>query len=144
MARLIEFVGNHWPLFVALFAILGLLAHNLLTGSKGQVTPLEATQLINHEDAVVVDVRPLADFNKGHIIGAINLPANGFAQQIKTLERYKDRPIILSCRSGAQSSVAAKELQKAGFERVYNLRGGILAWQNANLPVTRKGKKKKA
>ena len=143
MARLIEFVGNHWPLFVALFAILGLLAHNLITGNQGQVTPLEATQLINHEDAVVVDVRPLADFNKGHIIGAINLPANGFAQQIKTLERYKDRPIIVSCRSGAQSSVATRQLSKAGFERVFNLRGGILAWQNANLPLTRKGKQKK-
>ncbi len=144
MARLIEFVGNHWPLFVALFAILGLLIHNLITGDKGQVPPLEATQLINHDDAVVVDVRPLADFNKGHIINAINLPANGFAQQIKTLERYKDRPIIVSCRSGAQSATAAKQLRKAGFEKVYNLRGGILAWQNANLPVTRKGKKKKA
>jgi rhodanese-related sulfurtransferase len=140
MDQIIEFAGNHLGLVVALVVILTLLVQNLIGGGGGKdaVDPARATDLINHEDAVVVDVRPMADFNQGHIIGAINIPSNGFANQLKQLERHKAKPIIVSCRSGAQSAQACATLRKAGFEKVHNLRGGILAWQNANLPVTRK------
>lgn len=141
MDQIVEFVGNHWLLFFALGVILGLLTVNLLSGSKGNLEPHAATALINHKDAVVVDVRPAADFSKGHIINAINIPMNGFSKQIATLEKHKDQPIIITCRSGAQSSQACSQLRKQGFSEVFNLHGGILAWQNANLPVTRKKKK---
>jgi rhodanese-related sulfurtransferase len=87
---------------------------------------------------VVIDVRPLADFVQGHIINAINIPMNGFKNQIGTLHKHQGRPIIVNCRSGSQSAMACNQLRKAGFQEVYNLRGGILAWQSANLPVTRK------
>jgi len=140
MEQFVEFAGNHQILFLALGVILGLLTYSLLVGNKGSVDPADATAKINHQDAVVVDVRPVADFDKGHIINAINIPANGFAKQIGTLEKYKDRPIIVSCRSGAQSSSACSQLRKQGFAEVYNLRGGVLAWQNANLPITKKKK----
>ncbi len=140
MEQLIEFAGNHWQLFAALAVILILLAQNLMSGlgGKGAVDPSGAIELINREDAVVVDVRPMADFSAGHIVKSINIPMNGFQNQIGQLEKHKDKPIIISCRSGAQSSVACKQLRNQGFERVYNLHGGILAWQNANLPMTRK------
>jgi rhodanese-related sulfurtransferase len=88
----------------------------------------------------VVDVRPTADFAKGHIINAVNIPINGLAKQMGTLEKLKSQPIIVCCRSGAQSSQAGVQLRKQGFGEVYNLRGGILAWENANLPLTRKKK----
>jgi rhodanese-related sulfurtransferase len=140
MAQLVEFVGNHWILVLSLLVILGLLVHNLLLGNKGSVDPVAATGMINHQDAVVVDVRPTADFSKGHIINALNLPMNGFGKQIATLDKFRSKPIIVTCRSGAQSGQACGQLRKQGFEQVYNLRGGILAWQNANLPVTRKKK----
>lgn len=140
MDQIIEFAGNHLGLVIALVVILTLLIQNLISGGGGRdsVDPARATELINHDDAVVVDVRPMADFNQGHIIGAINIPSNGFANQLKQLERHKAKPIIVSCRSGAQSAQACATLRKAGFEKVHNLRGGILAWQSANLPVTRK------
>jgi rhodanese-related sulfurtransferase len=140
MDQIIEFAGNHLELVAALVVILVLLAQNLIAGGTGRdaVDPVRATELINHEDAAVVDVRPMADFHQGHIIGAINIPMNGFANQLKQLEKHKNRPIVVNCRSGAQSAAACKTLRKQGFEKVYNLRGGILAWQNANLPVTRK------
>jgi rhodanese-related sulfurtransferase len=140
MDQIIEFAGNHLGLVIALVVILTLLIQNLVSGGGGKdaVDPARATELINHENAVVVDVRPMADFNQGHIIGAINIPSNGFANQLKQLERHKSRPIIVSCRSGAQSAQACAVLRKAGFEKVHNLRGGILAWESANLPVTRK------
>lgn len=137
--QLIEFVVNHWVLFVALVAILGLLTHNLLAGSKGSVDPVEATELINRRDAVVVDVRPSADFAKGHIINAISIPMNGFKKQIPTtLQKHKGKPIVTVCRSGSQSSMACQQLRKQGFEEVFNLRGGLLSWESANLPLTRK------
>jgi len=136
--QLIEFVTNHWVLFTALVVILGLLTHNLLLGNKGSVDPVAATDMINRRDAVVVDVRSAADFAKGHIINAINIPMNGFKKQIPTLQKNKGKPIVITCRSGSQSSMACQQLRKEGFEEVHNLRGGILAWESANLPLTRK------
>ncbi|NCA69400.1 MAG: rhodanese-like domain-containing protein [Sphingobacteriia bacterium] len=136
--QLVEFIGNHWYLFLALVVILGLLTHNIIVGGKGTVDPLQATEMINHQNAMVVDVRPAADFAKGHIINALNIPMNGFKNQIGTLNKHQTRPIIINCRSGAQSAIACGQLRKAGFEQVFNLRGGIMAWESANLPLTRK------
>lgn len=136
--QLVEFVGNHWLLFLALVVILGLLAYDLIVGSKGSLDPLQATELMNRRDAVVVDVRPAADFVQGHIINATNIPMNGFKNQMGVLNKFKGRPIIVNCRSGATSSMACGHLRKAGFEEVYNLRGGIMAWEAASLPLTRK------
>jgi rhodanese-related sulfurtransferase len=137
-AQLIEFVGNHWYLFLALGVILGLLTYNLLVGDKGSVDPSGATALINQKDAAVVDVRPAADYAKGHIINAVNIPMNGFKNQTAALSKYKEKPVIITCRSGAQSQAACNVLRKAGFPEVYNLKGGVLAWESANLPLTRK------
>ncbi len=142
MEQIVEFAGNHLVLVAALVVTLFLLIQNFLAdmGGKGTVTPQEATELINRKDAVVVDVRPIGDFSNSHIINSINIPSSSLKNQLTQLEKYKDKgvPIIVACRSGAQSSVACSTLTKNGFEEVYNLKGGILAWQSANLPVSRK------
>lgn len=140
MEQLIEFAGNHLALVAALVVILFLLTQNILAdmGGKGAITPQQATEFINRKDAIVVDVRPIADFSKAHIINSINIPSSSLKSQLTQLDKHKDSPIIVACRSGAQSSVACKTLTSNGFEEVYNLKGGILAWQNANLPVSRK------
>lgn len=137
-SQLIEFAGNHWYLFLALVVILGLLTYNLTLGDRGSIDPLGATEMINHKEATVIDVRPAADFAKGHIINAVNIPMNGFKNQMAVLAKYKGKPIIVNCRSGAQSAAACSQLRKEGFADVYNLKGGILSWQAANLPLTRK------
>ncbi len=138
LEQLVEFIGNHPFLFLALAVILGLLAYNLIVGSRGSLDPLQATEMINHRDALVIDVRPAADFTKGHIINALNIPINGFKNQLGTLTKHKGKPIIVNCRSGSQSAMACNHLRKAGFEEVFNLRGGIMAWESASLPLTRK------
>ncbi|MCG6861638.1 MAG: rhodanese-like domain-containing protein [Chromatiaceae bacterium] len=140
--QLIEFIGNHWMLFAALAAIVALLVHNFLVSGKGSLDPVGATDLINHKDALVLDVRPVADFEQGHIINAHNIPMNGFKKQIGTLQKHKDRHILVTCRSGSQSSMACQQLRKDGFGDVYNLRGGVLAWQSANLPLSKKKTKR--
>ena len=137
MEQLIEFAGNHVALVAALCVVSALLTVSLLQGRKFSVDPVTATQMINREDAVVVDVRPMADFNKGHIVNAVSAPLNGFKNQIKSLEKHKDKPIIIGCRSGNQSQAACRDLRKAGFEKVYNLRGGLHAWEAHNLPISR-------
>lgn len=141
LEQLIEFSGNHMMLVSGLIISLLLLGQNLLAGNKGNITAVQATEMINHQNAVVVDVRPAADYTAGHIINSINIPATNLTKQVNQLSKYKGRPIIMSCRSGAQSSVACKQLIKEGFEDVHNLKGGILGWQSENLPVTTKKSK---
>jgi len=139
LERLPEFATNHLYLFAALGLVSALLIYNLVSGmDKSSIHPFQATAKINQEEAVIVDVRPMADFSAGHIINSINIPMNGFNNQINRLEKHRNKPIIVTCRSGAQSSSACKQLHKEGFEKVFNLKGGILAWQDANLPVSRK------
>jgi rhodanese-related sulfurtransferase len=140
MEQILEFAGNHTLLVTAFVVILAALAWNLASdpGGKNSVDPTKATELINHEDAVVVDVRSIAEFGKGHIINAVNIPLNGFKDQLKQLEKHRDKPIVVCCQSGSRSGTAVRILQKEGFAQAKNLRGGMLAWSNANLPVRHK------
>lgn len=137
-AQLIEFAGNHWELVLIFIGILALLSYDLMLGDQGSLDPLEAVTVINRQDAAVVDVRSMEEFTKGHIVNAINIPMNSFVKQLGILEKYKERPIVVNCNSGGQSAQACNQLRKRGFKQVYNLRGGILAWENADLPVIRK------
>ncbi len=139
MHQLLEFAGNHLALVITFFGLAAALAWNLFFDpvAKSAVTPLQGTAMINHDNAVVLDVRSIAEFNKGHVVNAVNIPLNGLAKQLQQLEKYKDRPIIVACRSGSRSATAAKMLMKQGFSRVHNLRGGMMAWENAGLPLKR-------
>ncbi len=138
LARLLEFAGNH-PILVSAF--LGTLALFLfLEGSRRGVRavgPLEATRLNNHENAVFLDIREDAEFRAGHIPGAIHIPLKQLAERAGELEKFRDRPIIACCRTGNRSSAVKGILARHGIETVYNLDGGITAWQNANLPVNK-------
>ncbi|MCB1761375.1 MAG: rhodanese-like domain-containing protein [Gammaproteobacteria bacterium] len=141
MQQFLEFVANHPMLFAALGLVTVLLIINLITGmDKSAIDPHQATTMINQEDALVVDVRPMTDFSAGHVINAINIPINGLKNQLNRLEKHRNKPIIVACRSGTQSGSVCKQLRKEGFEKVFNLKGGILAWQGANLPISRKNK----
>jgi len=140
MEQLIEFSSNHALLMIAFMAIAGALTWNVFFDpvSKGAVSPIEGTALMNHENALVLDTRSMTEFKTGHIVDAINIPLNNLGKQLNTLEKHKDRPIIICCRSGSRSAMACKTLKKSGFENVHNLKGGMMAWENASLPVKRK------
>jgi rhodanese-related sulfurtransferase len=139
--QFLQFVGNHAGLFAALGAIAALLGwtglHGRLQGVKS-VSPAEATLLINHEDAVVIDVRDPHELKDGTILSSIHVPIGQLKDSLGKLEKYKERPVIVGCRSGSRSYSACATLARAGFSRVYNLRGGVMAWQNASLPLVRK------
>jgi rhodanese-related sulfurtransferase len=107
-----------------------------LTGLN-QVGPAEATRLIN-DDALVLDVREDKEWSEGHIPNAKHIPLGQLSTRISELEKYKGRPIVVSCRSGHRSASACRTLKKNGFEHAHNLSGGIIAWEQASLPVTKK------
>lgn len=140
MERFPEFVANHLFLFSLLLAILTLLLWNLfgdaLSGVK-MLQPAEVTRLMNNEDAVVLDIRSESDFEGGHIINAMNIPQAQLPEQLDKLKPHKDKGIIFCCASGGVAPKEARKLMNEGYAKVYCLKGGILAWQNASLPLTR-------
>lgn len=109
------------------------------SGAK-EVSVGDATLMINRQNAVVLDVRTPAEFAAGHIADAINVPADKIVDRSNELERFKGRPVIVTCQSGNRSSSGCNALRKLGFDQVFNLAGGLGAWQQAGMPV-RKGSK---
>ncbi len=141
MQQVIEFAGNHLMLVAAFFVVLAMLIHNeinRLTRGFKDISPTDVTRLMNHETAVLVDIRTAAENREGHIINSKHIPTAELNKRIDELEKHKQDHVIAYCRSGSRSVAACKMLKKMGFENVHNLGGGIMAWQNANLPVTSK------
>jgi rhodanese-related sulfurtransferase len=99
------------------------------------VNTLEATQLINRQDALVVDVREQAEYAQSHILNARLLPLSQLEARMADIEKFKDKPVIVYCATGNRSSAAAAALRKSGFSNVSNLSGGFAAWRQAGLPV---------
>ena len=115
-----------------------LLVSVVRSGGKG-VSVTEATLLINREDALVLDVRETSEWSAGHIPNARHIALGQLGKHMSELEKFKNRPGIICCASGNRSSSACGTLKLAGFERVFNLSGGLSAWTGAGLPVTTKG-----
>ena len=135
-----EFIANHLFLFSLLAAILALLAWNLFGNAVSgiiDIAPMEATRMMNHEKAVVLDLRADDEFADGHIINAIHVPAEKLQEQTEVLEKYRKRPLILTCKHGTDSVRAARILKYKQFEKIYCLKGGVQAWRSANLPLVR-------
>jgi rhodanese-related sulfurtransferase len=100
-----------------------------------EVGALQAVQLLNRKDAVMIDVREPAEFNAGHAPNARNIPLAQLDKRIGELEKFKNRPAVIVCQTGGRSHAATSALKKAGFTEVVVLAGGIGAWQQANMPV---------
>jgi rhodanese-related sulfurtransferase len=129
-------IDNVFPISIAFLSGMMLfwsMFGNRIRGIK-EVDCVAATQLINHKNALVLDVREDAEFKAGHVINAKLLPLGKLNERVGELEKYRDKPVVVVCRSGARSANACALLGKQGFAEVYNLSGGMIAWQKANLP----------
>lgn len=137
-----EFVQNN-ILLIAITVVSGIMLFlpSVRRSGGDNIDPTEATLLINREDALVIDVRESAEYVSGHIPQARNIPLSKFAERVGELDGFKDKPVIVNCRSGHRSSNACSQLKKHGFTRIYNLDGGVGAWEQAGLPLSRKGSK---
>ncbi len=138
MEKFFTFLLNHWILsfafvFLTILLLMDIFKRRLL-GFK-EVEPPEAVRRMNHEDAIVLDVREDQEYADGHIVNALHIPVGVLEKRLDELAAYKDKPLIVYCRSGDRAARASVTLRKQGFNNVFKLNGGILAWKAANLPV---------
>lgn len=141
LAQISEFAMNHPYLVIAFVVLLALVFFNefkIATQRFASLTPAAAVQLMNKEDIVVLDVREPSETIGGKIARAIQIPVGAVAKRIDELEKHKDKTMLVYCKTGARSGMACKELSKNGFDKVYSLNGGLMAWQDAHLPLSKK------
>ncbi len=141
LAQISEFAVNHPYLVIAFVVLLALTFFNemkIATQRFASLTPAAAVQLMNSEDVVVVDVREPGETVGGKIAKAIQIPVGALAKRVGELEKHKNKTLLVYCKTGARSGTACKELGKQGFEKVYSLNGGMSAWQDAHLPISKK------
>jgi rhodanese-related sulfurtransferase len=132
-----EFIQkNIFLVVVALVSGAMLLWPLLRRGTGGPwVSTLEATQLMNRGDAIVIDLRTAEEFARGHVLGARSLPLADFERRAAELEKHKAKPVIVYASDPQRARGAVAALRKLGFGSVHNLTGGYAAWQQAGLPV---------
>ena len=132
-----EFITKN--IYLVLIALVsgGMLLWPLVRRGAGgpSVSTLEATQLINRSDALVVDLRSADDYAKGHILGARNIPLADLERRAGELEKLKAKPLILHCADGNRTGGGVAVLRAKGFDKAHNLAGGYAAWLQAGLPV---------
>lgn len=141
MEQLIEFVGNHPLLAGGFVAVTALLIYTeIMRKVQGvqELSPTQAVAWINDPEAVVIDISPVADFNKGHIVDARNIPASRLADPDAEILKLKEKKLLLVCKSGQTATAAAANCRKMGASNVALLKGGMTQWRSDQFPVTKK------
>jgi rhodanese-related sulfurtransferase len=138
----IDFVMRHEMLGIAwvvlAIAWISTLVKSVFSSVK-QIDSRTAVELINKQDALVVDIRTVDEFGRGHIINAHHLPLSQIEQGNTTeIDKHKEKPLIVVCETGTRADPAASKLIKAGFQQVFLLKGGLGQWRAENLPLTKK------
>ncbi len=137
MELFFQFVSAQWYWFALLSALLAALAWWESRKAGPQVTPQQLSLMVNNENALVLDVRSDKEYRQGHIVNALNIPATGFNDRIKQLDKHRERPLVLVCSVGQQTGNVAKQLRAGGFEKVYRLSGGMAEWSGSQMPVVK-------
>jgi rhodanese-related sulfurtransferase len=141
LTQISEFAVNHPFLVLAFVVLLALVFFNemkIATQRFASLTPAGAVQMMNNEDVVVLDVREPSETAGGKIAKAVQIPAGAVKTRIGELEKHKDKTLLVYCKTGARAGAACKELGKNGFSKVFSLNGGLMAWQEAHLPISKK------
>jgi len=133
-----EFISQNLVL-VALFLASGTMLimpsfTKLFSGAK-EIGTLEATRLMNDGHALVLDIRDNAEFNAGRVPKSKNIPLADLDKRIDEIAKFKGKPVIIACKTGTRSAAALRTLKQQGFSDLYQLQGGVTAWQQASLPL---------
>ena len=135
----IQFLQKGYNPLLALTALVagGMLLWPLVRRTAGGpwVNTARAIELINREDALLLDVRDAGEYGAGHLLGAKHLPLARIDEGASELAKKKERPLIVYCDGSERSGKAAAALKRQGFTRVAALTGGLDAWRQAGLPV---------
>ncbi len=124
-------IKSLFTLIITLFAV------TVFAGQTPQISQQDLLKALDKSasDTIVLDVRTKKEFDNGHIAGAINVSHNEVEQNIKHLTQYKDKKVVVYCRSGRRAGVAESILIKHGFSHVMHLTGDMNGWVEAKLPV---------
>ncbi|WP_133717637.1 rhodanese-like domain-containing protein [Methylocaldum gracile] len=139
--RLLEFLGNHWIMASGLLIVTILLIQDFIDSAFRKhkvISPTEAVNLMNDENTIIIDVREPHEHANGHIENAKFIPLGKLEERAQELEAYKQNPVIVTCQSGTRSPQACKKLTGLGFTRVFEMKGGMLAWEDQKYPVVKK------
>ncbi len=137
MDKLFAFITNH-PFLVGTFLLLLAVFVRNETRRGGQaVSAQQLVDMVNRENALVLDVRDKKEYDSGHIVDAVNIPYASLESRFTEIKAHQDRPVIVACKMGQHSGAAGTLLRKNGFEQVSRLTGGVTEWRNQNLPVVK-------
>jgi rhodanese-related sulfurtransferase len=136
LAQLVEFATNHYLLSGAALASLALLLYTESQRSGKSLSCQELTQLVNAEQGLVLDIRVHKDFAAGHIVNALNIPYDKFAERMVELDKHKAKSIIVVDALGQHAGTICQQLKQAGYTAV-KLGGGIASWRGDNLPLVK-------
>ena len=137
MEQFFTFIGNHPLLFGSFAILLVLFIRNEMNRGGASVSAQQLVDMVNRQNALVVDLRDKKEFDQGHLVGSLNVPYSALETRVEELAKYKDRPVVLICRMGQHAGSAGTVLRKKGFENISRLTGGFMEWRNQNLPVVR-------
>ncbi len=140
MNEFMQFAQAHLALssaWVVVAIVLAITQFRQMAAAPKSLTTQMLTNKVNRDKGVVIDIRPQAEYNKGHIHGAINIPLTKVKDSLKDLEKYKNTPIIMVCANGISVIGACNILKKSGMEQVFKLTGGMNSWVGDNLPVVK-------
>jgi rhodanese-related sulfurtransferase len=137
MTRFFDFLLNHWEL-TGLWLVLFVTLIAYVNAKAGKsLSPQQATQLVNKQNGIFLDIRERKDFDKGHIVDAVNIPYAKLHDRITELDKKKEVPIVVVCQVGQQAGQAVKALEAKGFTQVARMSGGMNEWQLQNLPLVK-------
>ncbi|MDX5982107.1 rhodanese-like domain-containing protein [Exiguobacterium profundum] len=117
-------------LFVGVLALIAIFIFVITSGKDGikKIDVKTLQKKLENEEITLLDVRESSEYEGGHIEGAVNAPLSSL--DANQLPYPKDEPIYVICRSGNRSAQAASQLQDAGYTEIYDVSGGMIAWQS--------------
>ncbi|MEH6551904.1 MAG: rhodanese-like domain-containing protein [Pseudomonadales bacterium] len=139
MELFFQFASYNWYWFGLLALLIAVLLQYENKKAGPSINTQNLTRLVNKEEAVVIDLRSSAEFDKGHVVNAVNLSFEKLGKDSSELDKYKEKPVILVCKMGQSAGSIAKKLRVEGFQ-TYRLSGGMTEWSAQGLPLV-KGRK---
>jgi rhodanese-related sulfurtransferase len=134
-----SFIENNWMLILVMFLsgamLIWPMVQRRLSPMK-EIGTLNATHLINHQNAVLLDVRENNELQGGKLPNAVHIPLSELKARGAELAKLTKRPVVVYCARGQRARAAGAALEKQGFADIYQLNGGYRAWKDAGLPVS--------
>ncbi len=142
MDKLPEYVANHpWLVAIAVAALLIVIVYEVIA-RRDDFASISSQELVRLQNAggLVLDLRDTESFAAGHIGGARHMDSANILRATEKLPKYKEKPVIVYCKSGTTGASAVRVLASQGFTQAFNLRGGLAAWSAEGMPLTQEEK----